>query len=600
MVDPPAAPTLAVPSAEGSARPIPLNPERVRRDFPILQQSVHGKPLIYLDNAASTQKPRAVIDAISGYYQRDHANIHRAVHTLSRRATHLWEHAREVVRRFINAREPAECIFTRGTTESINLVASCLARSRLRPGDEIVLTTLEHHSNIVPWQLAAEASGARVVAAPINDSGEVTLEDFAAVLSPRTRLVSVTWVSNALGTINPVEEMIRLVRQRAPDALFFVDAAQWVAHGPADVQKLGCDFLAFSGHKLYGPTGIGVLYGRRDVLENLPPYQGGGDMIETVAFEKTTYAQLPNRLEAGTPHIAGAVGLAAAIEYVHAVGFDAIMAHERDLLDYATARLQEVQGLRIVGTAARKAGVISFVLSGISPLDLGMKLDEQGIAVRTGHHCCMPLMSRLGLNATARASLALYNTRAEIDVFVECLHKIAAETVPSTPPAKPLVPEALRFPPPAAASPELAAQELIETFDLLGGWEQRDAYLLELGEKLLPLPQALKTEATRVHGCMSLVHLVGRIKPGSEDVIEFLADSDAHIVRGLIALLQRVYCGQRAGDIIHFDIEGLLRRLGLDQHLSMGRRNGLSGMIGRIRQLAMDLPHSRAVAVNQG
>jgi cysteine desulfurase / selenocysteine lyase len=407
--------------AEATVTPA-LDVARVRADFPILAQEVNGHPLAYLDNAASSQRPRAVIDAVSHYYEHDHANVHRGVHTLSQRATEAYEHARERVRRRIGAARADEIVFTRGTTEAINLVAQSHARPRLGPGDEVLITWMEHHSNIVPWQLVCAQTGATLKVAAITDAGELDLESFAALLGPRTRIAAFTHVSNALGTINPVADLVRLAR--AAGAVTVIDGAQALPHMAVDVRALGADFYAFSSHKMYGPTGIGVLYGRAELLEAMPPYQGGGEMIRAVSFERTIYAPPPARFEAGTPHIAGAVGLAAAIDYLDGLGLDAVARAEHALLDYATERVREVPGLRIVGTARHKAAVLAFVIEGIHPHDIGTVLDTQGIAVRTGHHCAMPLMERYGLPATTRASFAFYNTRAEVDRLVAALHTV--------------------------------------------------------------------------------------------------------------------------------------------------------------------------------
>jgi cysteine desulfurase/selenocysteine lyase len=388
-------------------------------DFPILSQPVRGKRLVYLDNGATTQKPKAVIDAVDQFYRRSNANIHRGVHWLSQHSTDLYEQGRERVRSFLNAARGEEIIFTRGTTEAINLVANAWGRANLEPGDEVIVSAMEHHSNIVPWQLVCQATGAVLKVIPINDSGELLLDDYRALLGERTRLVAVAHISNALGTVNPVAEIIRLAREAG--ALTLVDGAQAVAHQAVDVQALGCDFYAFSGHKLYGPTGIGALYGRFDVLDALPPWQGGGDMIRTVSFDLTTYADLPQRFEAGTPNIAGVVGLKAAIDYVADTGMARIAEHEQALLDYGTQAVSAVPGLRLVGTAAHKAGILSFVIDGIHPHDLGTILDTNGVAIRAGHHCAMPVMTRFGIPGTARASLALYNTREDIDALVDAL-----------------------------------------------------------------------------------------------------------------------------------------------------------------------------------
>ena len=399
-----------------------LDVQRVRQDFPALKQRVYGKPLVYLDNAASSQKPQAVIDAISRFYSKDYANIHRGLHALSERATQAYESARETVRRFLNAPTEQEIVFVRGTTEAINLVAQSYARPRLQPGDEILISAMEHHSNIVPWQIVCAERGARLRVVPINDAGELPLDVFEELLGPRTRLVAITHVSNVLGTINPIREIINLAHQGQIPVL--VDGAQAVPHLAVDVQSLDCDFYAFSGHKLYGPSGVGVLFAKAALLEAMPPYQGGGDMISSVTFEETTYNRLPYKFEAGTPHIAGAVGLGAAIEYVNAIGLETIAAYERELLAEATARMSAIPEVRLIGTAQEKAGVLSFVMEGIHPHDIGTVLDREGIAIRAGHHCAQPLMQRFGISATARASFGLYNTQAEIDALAAGIHKV--------------------------------------------------------------------------------------------------------------------------------------------------------------------------------
>ena len=401
-----------------------LDAARIRQDFPILWQRVHDKPLVYLDNAATTQKPRAVIDRMLRYYCEENANIHRGVHALSVAATDAYDAARERVRRFINAPETREIVFVRGTTEAINLVAATYGRVHVGAGDEVVISEMEHHSNIVPWQLLCEEKGARLRVVPITDSGDLHLDAYARLLGPRTRLVAVTHVSNALGTINPIAEIVRLAHERGIPVL--VDGAQAVAHMAVDVQGLGCDFYAFSGHKVFGPTGIGVLYGRASLLDRMPPYQGGGDMIRSVTFERTSYADIPQRFEAGTPNIAGVVGLESAIAYLSDVGLDRIAAYEHELLAYGTDALSRIDGLRLTGTAQRKAGILSFVIDDIHPHDIGTILDRDGVAIRAGHHCCQPLMARLGVPATARASLACYNTREDIDTLVSSIRDAKA------------------------------------------------------------------------------------------------------------------------------------------------------------------------------
>ena len=394
----------------------------IRRDFPALHQKVHGKPLVYLDNAATTQKPKAVIDALVQFYRLDCSNVHRGVHVLSDRATKAYEGARMTVKQFINARSEREIVFVRGATEAINLVMNSFARPRVKSGDEILISALEHHSNIVPWQLLAEYTGSRLVVAPINDAGELIIEEFERRLSPQTALVAVAHVSNALGTVMPVREIVRMAHERNIPVL--VDGAQAVAHAGVDVQELDCDFYAFSGHKVFGPTGIGVLYGREELLDGMPPYQAGGDMIRSVTFEKTTYNELPYKFEAGTPHIAGAIGLGAALEYLSRVGIRRAAAHERELLAYGTELLSAIPSLRILGTAREKVGVLSFVVDGVHPHDVGTVLDRDGIAVRTGHHCAQPVMNRFAVPATTRASLALYNSKAELDGLAKGIHRV--------------------------------------------------------------------------------------------------------------------------------------------------------------------------------
>jgi cysteine desulfurase / selenocysteine lyase len=573
-----------------------LDVERLREQFPILKEMVHGKPLIYFDNAATSQKPRAVLDELHHYYEHDNANVHRGVHLLSERATEAYEAARVKVQKFLHASCLREIIFTKGCTEAINLVAHSFGRRHLHPGDEVLITGMEHHSNIVPWQMICEERGAQLRVVPITDSGELDLDEFNRLLSPRTKIVALAYVSNALGTINPVKTVI--AQAHALGIPVLLDGAQAAPHLRIDVQELDCDFFAFAAHKVYGPTGIGILYGKAQHLELMPPYQGGGDMIRTVTFAKTTYNELPYKFEAGTPPIAEAIGLGAALDFVEEIGLDAIAAHERHLLAHATERLADIPGIRIIGTAADKAAVISFVIDDppLSALDVGTKLDLEGIAVRTGHHCCMPLMGRFGVAGTARASFALYNTIDEINVFADALANIVeasrerkladqrrSDDEAPAGSAKPV------YPGPNASSPAAVAEEILGDFEFLDDWSDRYQHIIELGEKLPPMPDELKTDATRVHGCQSTVFLHTRRKPQTADVIEFLASSDAEIVRGELALLQQVYSGQRAGDVLAFDVHDFFGRLGLDRHLTMGRRNGLAEMVKRIRNFAAEV-----------
>ncbi|HSN89895.1 MAG TPA: cysteine desulfurase [Anaeromyxobacteraceae bacterium] len=393
---------------------------RIRREFPILDQRVRGKPLVYLDNAATTQKPRAVIEAVKRYYEEDNANVHRGVHLLSERATRAYDEARARVARFLGAADPAEVIFVRGTTEAVNLVAQTFGRRRVGPGDEVLVTNLEHHSNFVPWQMLCEEKGATLRVSPVTDEGDLDLDALEEMLGPRTRILAVTQVSNALGTVTPLAEIV--ARAHAKGVPVLVDGAQGAPHAGFDVRASGADFYALSGHKMYGPTGIGVLWGRREHLEAMPPWQGGGDMILSVTVEKTVYHRIPHKFEAGTPDISGAVGLGAAVGWIESVGIAAIAAHERSLLEHAVAALRQVPDLRLVGTPRERAGVVSFLLGDIHPHDLGTILDRHGVAIRAGHHCAQPLMRRYGLAATARASVAAYNTHEEIDALVRALH----------------------------------------------------------------------------------------------------------------------------------------------------------------------------------
>ena len=393
--------------------------QRIRADFPILQQQINGRPLAYLDNGASTQRPQAVLDAVNYYETHLHSNVHRGVHTLSQLATDAFEAARERVRRYINAASTHEIVFVRGTTEAINLVAQSWGRSTLQPGDEIVISALEHHANIVPWQMACAATGAQLRVAPIDDDGSLNFEQYLALLGPRTKLVAMTHVSNVMGTVLPVQQIVAAARERG--ILTLLDGAQAVAHEPVDVRAIDCDFYAFSSHKLYGPTGLGVLYGREALLQAMPPWQGGGDMIRTVSYQSSTWNDLPYKFEAGTPHISGAVGLAAAMDYLEALGLPQVAAHEAALLAQATAALSDIAGIQIQGSAAHKGGIVSFTLAGVHPHDLGTILDHEGVAIRAGHHCAMPLMDLLGLPATARASFGCYNTAAEVDQLVRAV-----------------------------------------------------------------------------------------------------------------------------------------------------------------------------------
>lgn len=558
--------------------------ERIRSDFPILATEMNGKPLVYFDNGATTQKPQAVIDALVHFYTHDNANIHRGVYELSQRATDAYEAAREKVACFLGVQDPAECIFVRGTTEGINLVAASWG-NRLKPGDEILLTGFEHHSNIVPWQFVSERTGAKIRVLAGTDNGEIDQRDVESLLTDKTRIVAMQHVSNALGTVHDVEAIV--ARAKSVGAVVLVDGAQWVGHYPTDLARLGCDFYTFSGHKLFGPTGIGVLWGRRELLEKMPPYQGGGDMIESVAFDRTTYAPLPNRFEAGTPDIAGAIGLGAAIDYINSIGFEQIVAYEHELLEYATRKLKAVPGLRLVGEAARKAAVFSFVIEEppIAAIDIAMALSQEGIAVRAGHHCCMPLMNALKIGGTCRASLAMYNTPAEVDRLEAALQELIANRREAGPRSTDANVE-VTFAPATAESASAAADKLAEEFLLFDDNESKTELLMELGQELPDNFATLKALSTPVPGCMSEVYLIGRPVPERPGRFEFVADSNAEIVRGLIALLQCIFSGQSAAQILTFDVEEFFGRIGLPQFISTQRRSGLNGMVQRIRTLA--------------
>ncbi len=566
-----------------------LDIARVRRSFPALEQLVHGKNLVYLDNAATTQKPRRVLEALTRYYETSNANVHRGVHDLGDRATARFERARARAGAFLNARQHREIVFVRGTTEAINLVAQTFGRCRVGPGDEVAVSCMEHHANIVPWQMLCNEKGASLRVIPITDAGELCVEAYEATLTERTKLVALAHVSNALGTVNRVKTLIEIAHRR--DIPVLVDGAQAVAHLEVDVQDLDCDFYAFSGHKVYGPMGIGVLYGKIQHLEEMPPWQCGGDMVKTVSFEGTSFNEAPAKFEAGTPDVAGAVGLAVALDEIESIGRSAIAHHEACLLDHALGRLGAIRGIRLIGTPARRAGVISFVVEDqpLTAMDIGIRLNLEGVAVRTGHHCCQPLMERLGVPGTIRASVGVYTTLAEIDHLADALGAIVA-TARSRPSQRESLEiadlAAAGYPPATAVSVGAAASALLEELDALEDWPERYEYLIELGRKLPAMPPELMTAAHRVRGCQSTVFLAPRARPGCTDRVEFLAESDSEIVRGLLALLQRLFSGQRAVEILGFDLGGFLARTGLESHLTTGRRNGLAEMIRRLHAFA--------------
>jgi len=563
----------------------------VRGLFPALGQHVNGHPLVYLDNAATTQKPRPVIDAMVRFYETDNANVHRGTHALSDRATAAYEGARETVRRFLNARSSEEIVFVRGATEAINLVAQSFGRRNIGADDEVLITEVEHHANLVPWQQLCLETGARLRVLPITDRGELRLDSLEQLLSPRTRLIAVSHVSNALGTVNPIKQVVEFARRYSIPVL--VDGAQAAPHVDVDVQDLDCDFYAFSGHKVYGPMGIGVLYGRLSLLEAMPPWQCGGDMVHRVDYDLTTFNDPPYRFEAGTPNVEGAVGLAAALEFLDDVGRRRVAEHEARLLTSAVHHLEEIPGIRVVGRPLHRAGVVSFVVDDppLSPLDVAVQLDAQGIAVRAGHHCCQPLMRRLGITGTVRASFAVYNTEGDVERLASAVRSIGRVASASTAPTQASWPENLEIDYAAAAAPTVdgAAAALLAELNRLDDWAERYEFLIELGSKMFTLPETLKTDANRVRGCQSTVFLSARARPGTRDVVEFLADSDSGLVRGLLAMLQRLYSGQPARDILGFDLPGFLARAGLESNLTLGRRNGLAEMVKRLRIAAAAL-----------
>ncbi|MEQ8819367.1 MAG: SufS family cysteine desulfurase [Sumerlaeia bacterium] len=559
--------------AETPATNATLDVEALRREFPILAQTVHdGKPLVYLDNAATTQKPRAVLDALAHYYEADNSNIHRGVHILSQRATDAYEGARSKIRDFLNAASDHEIIYTRGCTEGINLVAQSWGRANLKPGDEVLVTWMEHHSNIVPWQMVCEQTGATLRVVPIHDDGSLDMEAFARMLSGRTKFVSVVHVSNSLGTVNPVEDIV--ARAHATGAKVLVDGAQAVQHMAVDVRALDCDFYTLSGHKLFGPTGIGVLYGKEALLNEMPPWQGGGDMIQTVSFEGSTWNVLPWKFEAGTPHIAGGVGLGAAVDFVREVGLENIAAAEHELLRYGTEKLSAIPGLRLIGTAAKKTSVLSFVVDGIHATDLGALIDNEGVAVRVGHHCTQPIMDRFGVPGTVRASLAFYNTKDDIDRLVAALEKAlalhggSAEGDPADH---------------GNESITAAQSNIVREFSQFTEWEDRYQRIIEVGNRMPDIPEQYKDARYIVKGCQSTVYL--HASPTAEGKIHYEGSSDAMIVRGLIALLLRVYNDRTPDEIIATPPE-FIHQLGLNDNLTQGRANGLRAMIEQIKLYA--------------
>ncbi|WP_421863574.1 SufS family cysteine desulfurase [Motiliproteus sp.] len=546
----------------------PFDSARIRADFPLLADS----DLCYLDSAATTQKPSAVIDALSRYYRQDNANVHRAAHRLSRQATEAFEQARERVQHFINAAHSSEIIWTRGTTEGINLVAHSFGQLAITEGDEILISTLEHHANIVPWQLLAQRSGAKLRVIPMLDNGDLDQEAFQSLLNPRTRLLALTQVSNALGSVNPIETMIEQAHRVGAKVL--IDGAQAVSHFPIDVQALDCDFYLFSGHKLYGPTGIGVLYGKQALLQAMPPWQGGGEMIEQVSFESSSYQPPPFRFEAGTPNIAGAIGLAAAIDYLEGFDRGQRLNHEQQLLRYAEQRLKTVPGLQIIGNPGQRIGLVPFVIDGLHNFDLGALLDQQGIAIRTGHHCAMPLHQRLGLDGSARASFGLYNHRQDVDRLVEGLLNLLADESTPTPDLSDQ----------AAGETRATSQPLLDSLLSKPYWKTRYALLMKAAQQQPEDPE-LRLPQNLLHGCSSRVWMSHHYDIETAE-IRFRIDSDTRIIKGLGMLLieQLQHCSP--ADIDPSVLQHRFAELQLDQHLSPSRSNGLRAIIDEIVAVA--------------
>lgn len=552
--------------------------QSIRSDFPILRRTVYdGKRLVFLDSAASAQRPQVVIDSVSRYYETYHANIHRGAHALATEATEAYEDARKTIARFIGAALPEEIVFVRGATEGINLVAQTYGKARIEDGDEILITEMEHHANIVPWQMLCEDVGAKLRVVPVNDKGEFVWDEFERLLGPRTKLVAVTHVSNTLGTINPVRDIVEAAHRQ--DVPVLIDGAQAVPHMRVDVSVLDCDFYTFSGHKLFGPTGIGVLYGKEQLLRAMPPYQGGGAMIRTVSFDKTTFEDPPYKFEAGTPHIAGAIGLAAAVDYVEKIGLQRIGEYERELVAYGQERLRAIDGLRLIGTADEHASILSFVVEGIHADDIGRIIDREGVAVRVGHHCTQPLMKRFGVSATVRASLAFYNTKEEVDALVAAVRK-AIHVMTRT---CPIEHAEVR---PSTETIEQTQDRIVSEFSAITDWEERYQKIIDLGRRHPHIPEELKQDKFIVRGCQSTVWLHAKLE--NDGRVTFTAESNAMIVNGLITLLLRVYSGRTADEIIRTQPR-FITEIGLSTHLSQARANGLAAMLEQIKNYALVL-----------
>ena len=550
---------------------------QIRADFPTLHQQVYGQPLIYLDSAASSLKPQCVIDRLANYYANEHSNVHRGVHYLSQHATDQYESARKRVAQFIGAPSERSVIFTRGTTEAINLVAATYGRKYIRSGNEILTTVMEHHSNLVPWQLLAKERGAQLRVLDVSLAGTISIDVLVRQMNDRTRLLVLAHVSNSLGTLHPVEEIIAEAHKR--NIAVLLDGAQGLPHLPLDMQALDCDFYCASSHKAYGPTGTGFLYGKEEILNDMPPWHGGGDMIEEVHRTSSTWAEIPHKFEAGTPNIAGVIGMAAALDYLDTIGMAALRKKEDVLLEYAHEEAVTVPGLKVVGTASQKVGSMSFLLEGHHPYDVGHALDQAGIAVRTGHHCTMPLMEYFGIPGTVRASFGAYNTKEDVDALVTRLKEIVTRPATRNMRDHDLVKQPL----PVKESIETRKAALLDDLELFEDADGRREYLIELGENLEELDTALKTEANRIHGCLAMVWLHSTVRNGR---IHFRADSDALITRGMIALLIRLLNEQFPRTILETDLFALIDEIGLPGLITARRKNGLNRMIERIQKEA--------------
>jgi cysteine desulfurase / selenocysteine lyase len=558
--------------------------ERLRPQFPVLHQKIRNRPLVYFDNASTTQKPQSVIDKECAFYINDNANVHRTPHDLAGRATLAYEAVREKTKQFLNATSEREIIFTKGTTEGINIIAQSYGSLVVKTNDEILLTEMEHHSNIVPWQLLAERSGAKVVVAPIEKNGDLNLEKFRERLSLRTKIVSCTHVSNALGTVNPLHRIIPMVRQYAPQAAIVIDGAQWIAHSPTDVKALDADFYVFSSHKLFGPTGVGVLYGKQEILERMPPFIGGGDMIERVSFQKSTYASIPSRFEAGTPNIAGVIGFGAALDFMQSLRFEEIVAEEKIFSEYVLETLKAVPEVKLIGSPKERLSVASFSIQGIPSIDTAVLFNQHGIALRAGHHCCMPLMERLGIEGTIRASWSLYNTKEDIDAFGLALQDIAgkrSKKMISRLSPQQLAHTPIEFRTPLFPTLSEAVQTVRSHFDVGDDNALKQEVLFELGQDHPNILSMLREHTPPVQGCMSEVRVAIKKKDGR---LFIASDSNAAVIRGLLSIVELIYSGHTIEEAKEFNIYKFFEDISLNAFLSVQRRSGLTGVLKIIEE----------------